>query len=579
MVSATKTPDTADGGYEYGTDDENDFNSVYFYFYKDGTYVSYGKGESQAEFEATAGTETPVEELWKASDGKGVVVIESNMHSVPNQLLCVINSPDPLFFRNKSLNDALAALTASNTLEGITGVNGSTDNPELSFAKLAGDGSKVYFTMMNSPEIVDSKEQYALPFDDGKIYKDSEGGTEAAKNDPVEVYVERIATKASVDVPATVPKDASLDAWDITIDAWGLNGVSQNGYAVHKIDKSWKDAAFNTPAFVVGPHRTNWAIDPDYDGTNFAFSQEDFYPRSAREYGFQMSTDATTERTVSARFKYWSMNEIKAHSAAALPKYDKLRQMYCLENTFDAGGQNDYRHVGTHVVVLATAKPAGQPAEDLFMYMGTMFTKANYETALLGRVQTDFGTLYTDAAGTTPLAATDLEIKKAAKHPDFDDKTKPDYQHFQLVEVVSGTDKGYSDGYVTLYPKDGVKLYKESATPGTFLELTAAEKKEAFLKDIIDIALHYKDGAMWYCVPIEHLGKAKSGTDLLEGNYGMVRNHWYKVTISRIDTFGHGISDPDEPIVPDEKTEKWYLAAKINVNAWHIVNQSAVLAE
>lgn len=40
-----------------------------------------------------------------------------------------------------------------------------------------------------------------------------------------------------------------------------------------------------------------------------------------------------------------------------------------------------------------------------------------------------------------------------------------------------------------------------------------------------------------------------------------------------VNTLGKGIYDPAEPIVPGDKAEKWYLAAKININAWHIVLQ------
>ena len=149
MVSATKAADTEDGGYEYGSDLENALNSVYFYFYKDSSYVSYGKGESEAEFNKPGGivpgTTESVEELWRASDGKGVVVIESDLHTTPNQVLCVVNCTNPLYFRNKSLPDALAALMANNDTEGIKGVNNSASNRDLAFAKL--DGSDVYFTI------------------------------------------------------------------------------------------------------------------------------------------------------------------------------------------------------------------------------------------------------------------------------------------------------------------------------------------------------------------------------------------------------------------------------------------------
>ncbi|MBR3286008.1 MAG: fimbria major subunit, partial [Bacteroidales bacterium] len=81
-----------------------------------------------------------------------------------------------------------------------------------------------------------------------------------------------------------------------------------------------------------------------------------------------------------------------------------------------------------------------------------------------------------------------------------------------------------------------------------------------------------------YCVPLEHYNTLN--LDALDmGMYGMVRNHFYQVTTGDIKTLGKGIYDPDEIIVPGDKVQMWYLAAKININAWHIVKQTTDLAE
>ena len=563
MASSTKA--TTDGGYEYGTDAENGIKSVYFFFYKDGAYLSYGKGEVAPSFVPEAGTTPSVEEIWRNADGKGVVVLESNLHTQPNQLICVINSQNPTFFRNKPLAEALNALQT-----GDTGVTGSTSAREIAFAKLDADGSPVFFSMMNSPEISGGVAKYALEFDSRYI----KNSAAEAENNPVEVYVERMASKVSVDY-ASITVESSLAAdYDISIDSWGLNGVSQNAYSIKKIDASWPSAAWNSPAWVVGDHRINWAIDPDYSGSDFAFDNLDYYPHCARDYGLDATSLVTTPRTTSARLKYWSMNEINAHAAATLPKYDKLRQMYALENTFDKGGQNDARYVGTHVLVLATVKKKGEAVQDLYLYMGKMRTLAEYQTSLIGRAETACKLYVEDGGSYRRIAGKDLKEVKAYKPDDFDTNGG-----FFALAQASSSDKAYTDGYITLYPT--VKVYKEdTANPGDYIELTSAEMAEAFLENIADIANKYYKGAMWYCVPVEHLGSATDGTGKkLEGNYGMVRNHVYKITLDKVLTLGKGIDDPNEPIVPGEKAEKWYLAAKINVNAWHIVNQTSSLEE
>ena len=63
------------------------------------------------------------------------------------------------------------------------------------------------------------------------------------------------------------------------------------------------------------------------------------------------------------------------------------------------------------------------------------------------------------------------------------------------------------------------------------------------------------------------------------GMYGVVRNHLYNITTDDITSLGKGIYDPTEIIVPGDKAELWYLAAKVNINAWHIVKQTVNLSE
>jgi hypothetical protein len=114
--------------------------------------------------------------------------------------------------------------------------------------------------------------------------------------------------------------------------------------------------------------------------------------------------------------------------------------------------------------------------------------------------------------------------------------------------------------------------------------------------------------------------------DYVEGYYGVVRNHWYELTITGFGTMpstdkddpnydpswdpdknpdptdpdpfddsnlgeddpapddvpnidpGHGIEDPDEPIVPNpDKNSDYYLNANINILSWRLVGQDVKL--
>ena len=77
---------------------------------------------------------------------------------------------------------------------------------------------------------------------------------------------------------------------------------------------------------------------------------------------------------------------------------------------------------------------------------------------------------------------------------------------------------------------------------------------------------------MYYAIPLEHFGTT-------EGKYGTVRNNLYSVTIGKIKSVGHGIHDEDEPIVPGDRKEPFFVAAKVNILSWQMVTQTADLEE
>jgi hypothetical protein len=95
------------------------------------------------------------------------------------------------------------------------------------------------------------------------------------------------------------------------------------------------------------------------------------------------------------------------------------------------------------------------------------------------------------------------------------------------------------------------------------------------------------NGLMYYCIPIEHMrGGIQSKQDLRndklrnikEGQFGVVRNHIYDLDINLVKNLGHGIYNPDEPIVPPlEKDDRYYIGVKVNILSWHNVQQSVSL--
>ncbi len=84
---------------------------------------------------------------------------------------------------------------------------------------------------------------------------------------------------------------------------------------------------------------------------------------------------------------------------------------------------------------------------------------------------------------------------------------------------------------------------------------------------------YFNKGLMYYTVPVEHLATSNTNS-IVEGQYGVVRNHWYRLTVNSVSKFGRGIADPNEVIVPGEEEVYYYLGADLNVLAWKMVNQT-----
>ena len=81
----------------------------------------------------------------------------------------------------------------------------------------------------------------------------------------------------------------------------------------------------------------------------------------------------------------------------------------------------------------------------------------------------------------------------------------------------------------------------------------------------------WTDGMCYYYVDVEHFGP--EGYDL-----GVVRNHWYKLTINSIAGLGTPVVDPDQPIDPDKpEEENFYVAAQVNILKWKMVSQTVDL--
>lgn len=532
-----------------GIEAESKLDNIFFFFYVNNAFLCEGKVLTTMDgFEFGSATSGNTVEK---GGSKAVVVLETN-GTKPNGVLCFINldPTDRAAIRGKTLPDALAYTNKDRS--GIKHIQFGYEN-----------AGTFYFTMSNSVYCSSSKYVQAYTITGANC-----AATEAlAVADPVNLYVDRLAAKVS-----SVTYNTAADAYnfsdgtysfDITLQNWGLNATNRLAYFTKNVDASWISGGSAWIGNASGEHRMFWEQDPNYRTADAAL---DVYPNTANDFvgdednsplwyfSYNQITQSATEAADPA--KKFNHNDFGPNEYSG-----GLVRNYCFPNTFGDAFKANYRRVGTHVLVVAQAKIGGA-VQTFYEYNGIHYLAADYITTALSNINASTQLYYYDS-GTTSYKALDAAHVKIAK------------------AIVNASDEivettGVSDGYVSVFPTLAKsELFFYNTTTTAYEAISDAQYKQAFTTDIVERANCYTNGLMYYCVPIEHLAASSEAY----GVHGMVRNHDYRVTVTGVSTLGKGIYDPAEPIVPGDKSQKWYLATKININAWHVVTQNTVLSE
>ena len=146
---------------------------------------------------------------------------------------------------------------------------------------------------------------------------------------------------------------------------------------------------------------------------------------------------------------------------------------------------------------------------------------------------------------------------------------RTDYETLDPADLVFVVD-AHKPYEVKAQVKDGVVVYKK--TGETYVVATDAANAAYGANN----AVIYKDGMTYYWTSVKHLGAAGK-----TGEFGMVRNHFYQVDVTKITGFGTAVYDKNTdfvPVTPDEDPMT-YLTARINVLSWRVVANGVELGK
>lgn len=531
IVNVGATPTTRTTDYENGTAEESAIKKVRFYFFNgDGSpYLIKNPGitgidgggdknwleASPADDTPTSGKPSQIEKITQT-----VLVINGVQSAAPAAIVAVVNP-----------GTVDAAKIQSGEKMRLSELRYTTVGSKF-YEKNATSGAVSDFVMSNSV-YVNAGEDVCASLVAGHVTTSEE----TAREKPVDLYVERVVAKVTADVDKEAFELGNGTNWDKT--KYGTKKpVGKSGdYDVYAVIEGWGLANENGKAEVEKQVKKTWT-----DGTlGFSPWTTSDYHRCFWESSVAFDAGTGANPPVNPTF-----NQLNAKMQDVL---------YTLPNTPDSKDKianlkdNDLTKFAVAATLRYKDASNNWHYAEICRYNGVSILGIDN---LKKQVALTFSQYYTstDATNYTQLSKEDIDFKEP-----------------------NGTMQQYRVTPTLADDPAGTKKYYTKTTTGTTSTFTEVPKAKVLAAIEADKAEIRRDGRAYYYVPIKHLG----GTGEL-AEYGIVRNHFYKITLSGITGFGTPVYDPDkvvDPIVPTY--ENTYLAARVQVLQWRVVTQSASL--
>lgn len=365
---------------------------------------------------------------------------------------------------------------------------------------------------------------------------------EAQTNPATTVYVERGMAKVTVNGSDFTIDDASstYNTDEVKINNWTLDVLNKSTFPVHVTTglKTDFSAIWTTPRFVATgstPQRVYWGKDPNYDKSTLTTVEE-----CQKEFYIVDNNGKTYNGDASSTFT-WS---------------EKTTPLYCLENTFDL--DNMKQGQTTRVVFKATYTPHNLTGTDKTFFMIGNNTQIWTKDALVEQITSKAKEML-KSTGVVVTINTDAPLLKGGSH----------LLSAADVTIKDGeVDKTAAFDYATLNTKLGLKN----------TEMDANNNPKVGIKT-------YENGECYYIARIKHFNELTPwasgktyGTDNATylGRYGVLRNNWYDLTVSKVSAPGY----PDVPVVnpdvPDDEDTK-YINVEVKILDWAKRSQSVDL--
>lgn len=368
-----------------------------------------------------------------------------------------------------------------------------------------------------------------------------------AQNKPATtVCVERGMAKVTIGATsfASKPVDATTTAIysgdEVKISEWTLDVLNKKTFPVHATTGLTTNFTniWSTPRFFASsdPKRVYWGIDPNYNMTTLTTvdnCKKEFY-------------------IVDRNKNTYNGNDLLTFTWA-----DQTKPLYCLENTFDI--DNMKQGQTTRVVFKATYTPSvlASESDKTFFMIGNnpqIWTKKNLEEQIANKAKELLNTTGT----VTATIETGANLLKGGSHL----LTTAD------VTITEGTvEKNSVISFDELNTKLGLDITTKDVNGNPTVGIKTYAKGECYY---IARIKHFNELTSWvsgnplYKDPL--LSDAENNNKFL-GRYGVLRNNWYELTVTKFSAPGY----PDVPVVnpdtPDDEDSK-YINVNVKILDW-----------
>lgn len=371
------------------------------------------------------------------------------------------------------------------------------------------------------------------------VYKDGEsaistapittsnlGKTEAeAKDHPVVMYVERSVARVDVKL--------GTDVAAATTDA-GLKLKDKNGndLKVEAADGTEKQVYLKLEG---------WSLTADTDHGRLVKA---INPKWTQSWAF-----GSTYRS------FWAINSPDANNQ--YHKYSDIKSvigtsLYTNENALSYSQTKELKH--TKVILKGTIQDADKKPLTIVRHLGFHFIDDANLTRLrnniLNKLKASNKSYYFEKdGGREQIGIGDLKIVIATQQ-EIEESKNNCYVYAQLTDDAKN------------------KTWYTTLSGGSAID--NADKvinKDLSDKEIVDWALVWNTGMTYYYYDIIHNGSGENATK------GVVRNHIYDTTVTKIAGLGTPVYNPEKDIYPEKPNPNdHYIAAEVKILSWRIVS-------